>query len=110
MEIQVANADGALVPGMYAQVDLQVERRNPPVVIPGDTLVLRSDGPQVAVVNPDGTVHFTRVQLGRDYGDRIEVLSGLEAGQQLATNPSDAVREGVKVKPVVQEKAAPPKR
>jgi RND family efflux transporter MFP subunit len=109
-EIQVANPDGVLVPGMYAQANLQVERRNPPLVIPGDTLVVRSDGPQVAVVNPDGTVHFTRVQLGRDYGDRIEVLSGLEAGQQLATNPSDAVREGVKVKPVVQEKAAPPKR
>jgi RND family efflux transporter MFP subunit len=109
-EIQVPNPDGVLVPGMYAQVDLQVERRNPPLVIPGDTLVVRSDGPQVAVVNPDGTVHFTRVQLGRDYGDRLEVLSGLEAGQQLATNPSDAVREGVKVKPVVQEKAAPPKR
>jgi len=109
-ELQVRNADGALMPGMFAQVDLTVPRKYPPLLIPGDTLVVRSDGPQVAVVRPDATVHFTRIQLGRDYGDRLEVLSGLEEGQQLAVNPSDEVREGVKVNPVAApEKAAPEK-
>lgn len=109
-EVQVRNADGALMPGMFAQVDLTVPRKYPPLLIPGDTLVVRSDGPQVAVVRPDATVHFTRIQLGRDYGDRLEVLSGLEEGQQLAVNPSDEVREGVKVNPVAApEKAAPEK-
>jgi RND family efflux transporter MFP subunit len=109
-EVQVQNADGRLMPGMFAQVDLTVPRRHPPLLIPGDTLVVRSDGPQVAVVQPDATVHFTRIQLGRDFGDRLEVLSGLEEGQQLAINPSDVVREGVKVQPVVLEKAAPGKK
>ena len=72
--------------------------------------MVRSDGPQVAVVGQDGTVHFTRIQLGRDYGDRLEVLSGLELGQQIIVNPSDVAREGVKVKPVsAPEKAAPEK-
>jgi RND family efflux transporter MFP subunit len=109
-ELQVRNADGALMPGMFAQVDLTVPRKYPPLLIPGDTLVVRSDGPQVAVVRPDATVHFTRIQLGRDYGDRLEVLSGLEEGQQLAVNPSDEVREGAKVNPVAApEKAAPEK-
>ena len=55
-------------------------------------------------------MHFTIIQLGRDYGDRLEVLSGLEEGQQLAVNPSDVVREGVKVHPVAAEKAAPGKK
>jgi RND family efflux transporter MFP subunit len=110
-EVQVRNADGALMPGMFAQVDLTVPRKYPPLLIPGDTLVVRSDGPQVAVVRPDATVHFTRIQLGRDYGDRLEVLSGLEEGQQLAVNPSDEVREGVKVNPVAApEKAAPARK
>jgi len=110
-EVQVQNADAALMPGMFAQVDLTVTRKSPLLLIPGDTLVVRSDGPQVAVVQPDGTVHFTRILLGRDYGDRLEVLSGLELGQQLATNPSDEVREGVKVNPIVApEKAAPGKK
>jgi RND family efflux transporter MFP subunit len=107
-ELQVRNADGALMPGMYAEVDLTVPRKFPPLLIPGDTLIVRSDGPQVAVVNADGTVHFTRIQLGRDYGDRLEVISGLVEGQRLAVNPSDEVREGVKVSPVAApEKAAP---
>ena len=107
-EVQVQNADGSLMPGMFAQVDLTVPRKFPPLLIPGDTLVVRSDGPQVAVVRPDATVHFTRIQLGRDYGDRLEVLSGLTEGQLLAVNPSDEVREGVKVNPKTSpEKAAP---
>jgi RND family efflux transporter MFP subunit len=101
VEVQVVNPGGTLMPGEYAQVDLAVPRTDPPLMIPGDTLVVRSDGPQVAVIAPDGAVHFTRVQLGRDYGDRLEVLTGLEEGQQLAVNPSDVIREGVKVKPVL---------
>jgi RND family efflux transporter MFP subunit len=104
VEVQVANQNGALLPGMYAQVDLSVPRKEPPLVIPGDTLVVRANGPQVAVVGSDGTVHFQTIQLGRDFGDRLEVLSGLEEGQQLAVNPSDAIREGVKVKPVLSNK------
>jgi hypothetical protein len=46
--------------------------------------------------------------LGRDLGDRLEVLSGLEQGQWLAVNPSDSIREGVKVKPLHTEKPAAP--
>ncbi|MEO8370958.1 MAG: efflux RND transporter periplasmic adaptor subunit [Candidatus Solibacter sp.] len=105
VDVQVPNRDGVLMPGMFAQVDLTMPRRFPPLLISGDTLVVRSDGPQVAVVSPEGVVHFTRIQLGRDFGDRIEVLSGLEEGQLIAVNPSDEVREGVKVNAV----AAPDK-
>ena len=110
VEVQVANAAGTLMPGMYAQVDLSVPRQDPPLLIPGDTLVVRSDGPQVAVVGPDGVVHFTRIQLGRDFGDHLEVLEGLQLGQQLVANPSDVVREGAKVKPVQAPQPAAAKR
>jgi RND family efflux transporter MFP subunit len=96
-EVQVDNAAGSLLPGMYAQVDLTTPRKDAPLVIPGDTLVVRPDGPQVAMVMADRTIHFQRIELGRDYGDRIEVNSGLQAGQQIVVNPGDTVREGVKV-------------
>jgi RND family efflux transporter MFP subunit len=99
-EVQVANTGGILMPGMYTQVDLAVPRKDPPLVVPGDTLVVRSNGPQVAVVAADGTVHFQLVQLGRDFGDRLEVLSGVHEGDQLVVNPSDSIREGAKVKPI----------
>jgi RND family efflux transporter MFP subunit len=108
VEVQVPNSDGLLMPGMYAQVDLAVPRKEPPLAIPGDTLVVRDNVTQVAVVSADGTVHFQRIQLGRDFGDHLEVLSGLEPGQLLAINPSDSVREGAKVKPLRTEKPAAP--
>jgi RND family efflux transporter MFP subunit len=104
VEVQVANPDHALLPGMYAQVDLTTPRQDPPLLIPGDTLVVRADGPQVAVIGQDHTVRYARIQLGRDFGDRIEVLSGLQAGQQIAVNPGDSVREGSKVNPVLLRK------
>jgi RND family efflux transporter MFP subunit len=100
VEVQVPNETGTLIPGMYTLVDLAVPRKYPPLVIPGGTLVIRSNGPQVATVGPDGTVRYKTIQLGRDFGDHLEVLSGLEEGEQLAVNPSDLVREGAKVKPV----------
>jgi RND family efflux transporter MFP subunit len=107
-EVEVPNPDGVLLPGMFTQVDLQMLRKSPPLLVPGDTLVVRADGTQVAVVSPSGQVHYTRIQVGRDFGDRIEVLSGLQEGQLVAVNPSDAVREGATVKPVPQD--GPPRR
>ena len=91
---------------MYAQVDLAIPRKTTALLIPSDTLVMKSDGPQVAVVNAEGIVHFAKIQLGRDLGDHLEILGGIEDGQQLAVNPSDDVREGVRVKPVVEIKPA----
>ncbi len=104
VELQIGNGAGALMPGMYTQVDLAVPRKNPPLMIPADTLVVRADGPQVAVVGADGTVHYTRVQLGRDLGDRLEALAGVEEGDRLAVNPGDSVRDGAKVKAVEGKK------
>jgi RND family efflux transporter MFP subunit len=109
-EVQVDNSSGALMPGMYCEVDLAVPRKDPPLIIPADTLVVRSDGPQVAVVDSGGVVHFKLIHLGRDFGDRIEVLDGLEEGQLLAVNPGDTVREGVRIKPQAAAEKAAPKR
>jgi len=106
VEIRVPNPDRALLPGMYAQVDLSSPRTNPPLLIPGDSLIVRADGTQVAVVLSDHTVHLQKIQIGRDYGDRLEIISGLQQGDMVIANPGDAVVEGVKVEPVPAETAA----
>jgi len=100
VEVQVPNPNGVLLPGMYSQVDLSSARTDPPLLIPGVALIVRATGPEVAVVRPDHTVHFQKIGIGRDYGDRLEVVSGLEVGDTVVTNPRDFVREGVKVNPV----------
>ena len=102
VEVQVQNKDGVLLPGMYALVDLSSPRANPPVLLPGDALIVRADGTEVAVVRPDHTVHLQRIQVGRDYGDKLEIVSGLQPGDLVIANPSDTVREGIKVDPVPQ--------
>lgn len=95
-ELQIPNPSGALMPGMYAQVRLEMVRAARPVLASGDTVVIRPDGPQVAVVR-DGVVHFQKIRIGRDFGHDVEVLSGLADGDLLVVNPGDDVREGIRV-------------
>ena len=100
VEIQAANPAGKLLPGMYVQVDLNLPRKDPPLLIPSDTLVVRPEGTLVALVGAGNVVHFQRVLVGRDFGDRIEVLSGMTEGERAIVNPNDSVQEGVRVQPV----------
>lgn len=96
-EVHVQNPEHTLLPGMYAQVKFRIARPNAPPLIPGDTLLIRADGTQVALVGPDHRVHFQKIEVGRDYGPLIEVISGLAEGQVVVVNPSDDVREGALV-------------
>jgi RND family efflux transporter MFP subunit len=100
VEVEVPNPANALLPGMYAEVDLSSAHKIVPAVIPSDALIIRADGTQVAVVGPDNTVHLQKIDVGRDYGDRLEVSSGLEHGQRIIVNPGDAAQEGLKVEVV----------
>ena len=102
-EVQVENPQALLLPGMYAQVNFETLRAQPPMLIKGDALVIRPEGPRVAVILANQTVHFQEVELGRDFGDTVEVLSGLEPGQQIIVNPGDSAAEGAKVKAVMIE-------
>ncbi len=105
VEISVPNGDGALFPGMYAEVGLGSMRANPPLLVPAPALIIRSDGAQVAVVDSDGIVHLQKVSVGRDYGDRIEVQQGIHEGVTILSSPGDSAQEGVKIVPVTRDSA-----
>jgi RND family efflux transporter MFP subunit len=107
-EVQVQNPDLVLLPNMFANVRLIGARNGAAIMIPGDAIVARPDGTQVAKLVDGNKVHFQKVQLGRDYGDRIEIVSGLVAGDRVIVNPTDDVREGVEVDPVMQKQSPPP--
>lgn len=97
-EVQIPNSKGMLLPGMYVDVRFVIKADKPPLVIPANTLVIRSDGPQVAIVQSNHRIHYQKIELGRDYGDHVEVTAGLGDRAQLVVNPSDDVREGVSVR------------
>jgi RND family efflux transporter MFP subunit len=100
-EVQVPNPDSALLPGMYATVQLVLPHTVPSVIILGECLIVRGNGTQVATVTDQRTIHLQAVVVGHDYGTRLEILSGLRAGQQVVVNPNDNVQEGAKVKPLL---------
>ena len=100
VEVHVPNREGALLPGMYARVELVSPRTDAPLLIPSDALIARGEGMEVAVVREDHRVHVQKIEVGRDYGDRLEVAAGLRDGDMVIANPGDAVREGLEVQPV----------
>jgi RND family efflux transporter MFP subunit len=104
-ELHVPNPDGRLLPGMYANVKLAIDNNaRQPLVVPANTLVIDSAGVQVVVL--DEANHITRapVQLGRDFGREVEVVSGLKPDARLVVSPRDDLRAGEQVS-VVNSKA-----
>ena len=98
-EVDLKNTGSRILPGMYATVQFDSVRGTPPVLLPANGLVLRSEGPQAMVVDGDNVAHLRKLVLGRDYGTQVEVISGLQAGDTVVLNPGDDVHDGAKVVP-----------
>jgi RND family efflux transporter MFP subunit len=96
-ELQIPNADGALFPGMYAEVKFTLPQDPHTLIVPGNAVMIRSDGPKVLVVDAKNTICSRAVKLGRDLGEKVEVASGLDPGESLVANPTDALRDGTEV-------------
>ncbi len=96
-EVRVPNPKGVLIPGEFGEVTFHLRSSRPTVMIPSNTLLFRAQGPQVAVVKGEGRVHLQSIQLGRDFGNSLEVLSGLRPEDSVISNPSDSITEGVLV-------------
>ena len=102
LEIDLKN-DGRILPGMYANVSLDIPRTGPaPVMLPANALVVRIAGPQAIVIDSNNVAHFRPIVLGRDFGSQIEVVSGVKAGDTVALSPGDAVVDNGKVQPSLQ--------
>jgi multidrug efflux system membrane fusion protein len=96
-EVQTSNSNYQLLPGMYATVNFGVQSPDPPVQIPATALIIHAGGPQVAVVTSDQKVHFQKVVIGRDYGNQLDIISGLEPGATIIVNIADGLQEGAQV-------------
>ncbi|MEN2471717.1 efflux RND transporter periplasmic adaptor subunit [Burkholderia sp. GS2Y] len=108
VEIDVDNADGALMPGAYAQAHLLVPSAAPAFELPVSALLFRPNGVTVATVGVNGTTALKTVQIGRDFGTHVEIVSGLAASDRVIDNPGDSMTAGEAVKIVsVAHGAAP---
>jgi RND family efflux transporter MFP subunit len=103
-EVDVDNPSGELLSGAYTEVHLKVPGQTASYVVPVSTLIFRAQGLQVAVVK-NGSVLLTPVTPGHDFGDQIEIVSGLKGDESVIVNPPDSIVSGQKVQ-VVQPAAA----
>jgi multidrug efflux system membrane fusion protein len=96
-EVDVPNKDGKLLPGSFGQVHFATGTSVPRITIPVNAMLFRAEGPRVAVVDKDNTVHLHPISIGRDFGATLEILGGLEVSDRIIINPSDSLEEGQKV-------------
>ena len=96
IEIEVDNPTGTLLTGSYAEVHLKVATQASTLLLPVNALLFRSEGLRVGVVK-DGKVVLSAVTPGRDFGNQIEVVSGLQPADQVIINPPDSLVSGQQV-------------
>jgi RND family efflux transporter MFP subunit len=96
IEIDVDNPTGTLLTGSYAEVHLAVPTQDSTFLIPVNTLLFRTEGLRVGIVR-DGKVVLTTVTPGHDFGNQIEIVSGLKSEDQVIINPPDSIVSGQEV-------------
>lgn len=95
-EVRIDNKTHELLPGMYAQVKVTIKRDEEWITVPGTALVPKNDGTYVAIVKDD-SAHFNKIEIGRDFGDSVEIKRGLSGGEAVIISPPVDLIDGEKV-------------
>jgi multidrug efflux pump subunit AcrA (membrane-fusion protein) len=97
-ELRADNPGGRIRTGAYAQVRFESITAAPKLTLPASALLFRAQGMQVGVVNERGVVELRKVELGRDFGQRVEILNGLTATDKVIAAPPDSLVSGMTVR------------
>jgi len=100
VQLQVDNSQHQVLPYSYGEVRFDENAGNPALTLPSNTLLFRAEGLQVAVVNSNGIVELRKVQIGRDFGQTVEITGGVVPADRVITNLSDSLVTGIKVRVV----------
>jgi RND family efflux transporter MFP subunit len=104
VELELDNAKGEILPGAYAEVHFKLPAGVESLRLPANTVLFRAAGLQVATVDGEHRVKLKNIVQGRDFGNTIEVLSGLAPNETVVLNPPDSITDGVEVR--VADKAS----
>src|SRR5712675_1246588 len=94
VELQADNAAGKFFGGSYCNVHFQVPNDANLVTIPSTALVTGNQRTQVATLDSNNKVVLKSVQLGRDFGDSVEVIAGLTPSDRIINNPPETLAAG----------------
>jgi len=102
VELQAENPKHELFPGAYVEVHFNLAAATPVLQVPANAVLFRAQGLLVAVVGGDHHVRLKRIVEGRDFGASIEVLSGIDAADDIVINPPDSLTDGALVRVVAR--------
>jgi len=97
-QLEVDNSKKQILPYSYGELTMKENNTPPALILPSNTLLFRAQGLQVGVVRPDDTVELRSVQVGRDFGQTIEILGGVSSADRVIVNPTDSLVSGIKVR------------
>ena len=97
VELHVDNPKEEILAGSYAQVRFTGAKMESALTLPANTVLFRAEGPQIGVVKEDSTVELRTVKLGRDFGQTIEILTGVDSKDRVIINPVDSLASGATV-------------
>jgi RND family efflux transporter MFP subunit len=98
LELDAANADGALFPGSYAEVHFELATDPSQLRVVSSALSVGQHGVRVATVDAEGRVKFKTVVIARDFGVDVAIASGLEPQDRIINNPPESLADGDKVR------------
>jgi RND family efflux transporter MFP subunit len=99
-EVDIPNASHAMLPGEFVYVAFKISPSGQRWILPATALIFNSEGTQVMLIEPGGKLKIQKVTVGRDFGDRIEIHSGLTGSEAVAKQPDVSLQEGQTVNPV----------
>src|SRR6202030_930764 len=97
LEIDVPNPDSRLFAGMYAHARFSLPSPTAALLIPNNAILIDAKGSRIVVVDSSDKIHIKTVKLGRDFGTKTEILSGLDAQDRVVQNPADDLIEEMPV-------------
>lgn len=93
-ELVMDNPGNQVWPGSYAQVHFRVPTNTPALLVPENALIFQEEGEQLAVVDSSNHIVLKKVQVGRNLGQNVEIISGLASGDRVVNNPSAGLLNG----------------
>jgi RND family efflux transporter MFP subunit len=96
-EVDVPNPERVLLPGLYADADLVLDQKKDVTSIPLQALNRGNEKTTVFVVTPDGRIEERAVQIGLQTSSDVEIISGLNEGEQVVVSDHSGLKAGQKV-------------
>jgi HlyD family secretion protein len=102
-QVDIPNASSRLLPGMFVYVDFKIAPSGVRWRLPATALIFDAQGTRVATVGDGNIIQFRQVELGRDFGDTIDVQGGLHGTETIVAQPMVSLKEGQVVRPLAYQ-------